>query len=75
MASSAKARLEADQPLEALHLAEVALAEDPRSRPALQAQLAALMLLAEREGGENFQLAGWLGHRIAEVERQLKVLD
>lgn len=75
VAASANARVEAGDALEALHLAEVALAEDPGSRPALQAQLDALEILARRDAGANFQVAGWLRHRIGAVKARLGAID
>jgi hypothetical protein len=49
----------------------VALAADPAHAGALEAQLAALQRLAEADAGANFQVAGWLRHRIAETKRAL----
>ena len=71
VAARARARAEAGAPLEALHLAEVALAAEPAHRGALEARLAALRLLEAEDGGSNFQVAGWLRHRIAETRRAL----
>lgn len=64
LVARAQAHVEVDEPLRALHLAEVALATEPGNRSALQAQLAALQLLAQRDARVNFQIAGWLRHRI-----------
>jgi len=70
VAARARARLDAGEILPALHLARVALAAQPGNRQALQVRLAALRaLLADNRG--NFQLAGWLRHRIAQTEAAL----
>ena len=58
--------------MEALYLTEVALAAEPGHRGALQARLAALMALAKTEGRSNFQVAGWLRHRIAATRAELE---
>jgi alkyl sulfatase BDS1-like metallo-beta-lactamase superfamily hydrolase len=72
LAERAAARVEAGEPLEGLHLAEVALAADPDHPGALRAQLAALERLAEERGRGNFQLEGWLRHRIGAVKARLE---
>jgi alkyl sulfatase BDS1-like metallo-beta-lactamase superfamily hydrolase len=64
VAERASVHVIAGEPLKALHLAEVALAADPKHAGALEAQLAALQRLAEEDAGTNFQVAGWLRHRI-----------
>ena len=64
VAARARGHVEKREPLRALHLAEIALAAEPGHRGALEAQLAALELLAERDAGGNFQIDGWLRHRI-----------
>jgi len=70
VAARARARLDAGEFLPALHLARIALAAEPTNRNALEVRLAALRaLLAENHG--NFQLAGWLRHRIAQTEAAL----
>jgi glyoxylase-like metal-dependent hydrolase (beta-lactamase superfamily II) len=71
LARRAQARVEAGEPVEALHLTEVALAAEPGHRPALQARLDALVALSRQEDRSNFQLAGWLRHRIAETQAEL----
>ena len=57
--------------MQALHLCDVALAAKPGHRPTLQARLAALNALAAKEGRSNFQVAGWLRHRIRETKAEL----
>jgi len=74
LAERAQRHLEAKRPLEALHLAEIALAGDPKSRAALAVQLAALQQLAAADAGANFQISGWLRHEIAAVEARLAAL-
>lgn len=70
VAARARARLDQGEILPALHLARAALAADPANRQALEVRLAALRaLLAENRG--NFQLAGWLRHRITQTESAL----
>ena len=71
LAERASVHVVAGEPLRALHLAEVALAADPDHAGALEAQLAALERLAERDAGANFQISGWLRHRIAATRRAL----
>ncbi len=66
----AQARVEAGDPVEALHLVEMALAADPESRPALEARLAALELLLEQSVGNHSEVF-WLRHRIATTRNQL----
>jgi hypothetical protein len=69
IASRAHEKLAAGAPLEAIHLAEVALAVEPAHRGALAASLAAHERL-EAES-ENFWLTSWLREQIAKLrERQ-----
>lgn len=56
-------------PVEALHLAEAALAADPRHRGALEASLAAHRALLA--GSVNFWETRWLEHQIRTLERSL----
>ena len=53
-------------PVEALHLAEAALAADPRHRGALEASLAAHHRLLA--GSDNFWETRWLEHAIRTLE-------
>jgi len=67
--AAAAARKVEQAPVEALHLAEAALAADPRHRGALAASLAAhRRLLAE---SVNFWETRWLESEIAKLERAL----
>jgi alkyl sulfatase BDS1-like metallo-beta-lactamase superfamily hydrolase len=67
----AKAALEKAEraPVEALHLAEAALAADPEHRGALEASLAAHRALRAR--ATNFWEVKWLEKELAKLERQL----
>ncbi len=56
-------------PVEALHLAEAALAADPKHAGALRASLAAHRTLLR--GTHNFWETRWLEHQIAELEATL----
>jgi alkyl sulfatase BDS1-like metallo-beta-lactamase superfamily hydrolase len=71
VAQRAQKRVASGQPLEALHLAEMALAAEPANRPALQAKQAALRLLLEQRGPHNFQEAGWLRAQLRQTETAL----
>lgn len=73
VAQRARKRLAAGEAVAAIHLAEMALAAEPASRPALEANLAAHeQLLAER-GGVNFWETGWLRYQIERTRRALTV--
>ena len=75
VAARARTRLAAGQAVAAIHLAEMALAAEPASRPALQAYLAAHEQLLEERGGENFWETGWLRHQIEHTRRALEGLS
>lgn len=68
LADRARARLDAGEPLEALHLAAVALGADPGNRPALTVKRDASQLLLERSGQSNLSETMWLRSEIAECE-------
>jgi glyoxylase-like metal-dependent hydrolase (beta-lactamase superfamily II) len=68
VAAAAQRRAEA-APVEALHLAEAALAADPKHRGALRASLAAHRALLPRSG--NFWETRWLEHEIRRLESAL----
>jgi glyoxylase-like metal-dependent hydrolase (beta-lactamase superfamily II) len=59
------------RPLQAVHLAEMALAAAPDNRAALEVQLAAHERLLQQGGEENFWEAGWLRYVIQETRRAL----
>lgn len=71
LAERAQARLDAGQPLEALHLTDVALGAQPDEPAALAVKLAATQALLERSGGTNLSETMWLRAEIAEVEQKL----
>lgn len=64
LAEKAKVRVAAGQPVEALHLTEIALAAEPDSRPAHEAALAAYEALLKANRGIHFDELGWLEGRI-----------
>jgi alkyl sulfatase BDS1-like metallo-beta-lactamase superfamily hydrolase len=68
VAERAHARLAAGEPLEAIRLAEVALAAAPRHAGAIDVSLAAHRRLESES--ENFWLAAWLRKQIAELEEK-----
>ncbi len=70
VAARARARLEAGEPLQALHLVEVAESRGPH-RAAGLVRIAALEALLAGDARNNFQLAGWLRHRIAAARAAL----
>jgi alkyl sulfatase BDS1-like metallo-beta-lactamase superfamily hydrolase len=65
--AAAAARHAKSAPVEALHLAEVALASDPRHRGAIEASIAAHRALLA--GSVNFWETRWLEKEIARLER------
>jgi len=71
VAARAQKRVAAGQPLEALHLVEMALAAEPANRPALRAKQGALRLLLEQRGPHNFQEAGWLRAALRQTDAAL----
>src|SRR5262245_5008529 len=71
LAERARRRVAAGQPLEALHLLDIALAAEPSNRPALEAKRDALRLLLRQRGDQNFQEAGWLNTNLRQVETTL----
>jgi len=71
LAARAASRLAADQPLEALHLTDVALAAVPDCRKAREVALAAHERLLERGGAENLSENRWLESEIAAARAML----
>jgi alkyl sulfatase BDS1-like metallo-beta-lactamase superfamily hydrolase len=69
IAARASAKLEAGEPLEAIHLAEVALSAAPTNTAALEAMIAAHVKL-EAES-ENFWLTQWLRKQLASYRATL----
>lgn len=74
VARRARERLAAGDAVEAIHLAEMAIAAEPASRLALEAYLAAHERLLEEHGGRNFWETGWLQHQVARTRRALEAL-
>ncbi|MGH8185960.1 MAG: MBL fold metallo-hydrolase [Steroidobacteraceae bacterium] len=69
IAKLAAQRVESGKYVEALHLTEMALAADPKHRPALEARLAALeRLLAQ---SQNSNERGWLNYSIRQTRAKL----
>ena len=71
LAERAGAKLAAGQPLEALHLTDVALGAEPGNAAALKVKLGATQLLLERSGGQNLSETMWLRSEIAATEQKL----
>lgn len=71
LAERGRARLEANQPLEALHLVAVALGAEPNNRAALTVKRDASQRLLEQSGQSNLSETMWLRSEIAEVEAKL----
>lgn len=71
LAERARARLDAGQPLEALHLVAIALGAEPRNRAALLVKKNASALLLEQSGQSNLSETMWLRSEIVEVEKAL----
>ena len=74
VAERAQRRLAGGAPVAAIHLAEIALAAEPASRPALEAYLAAHERLLEEGGGINFWETGWLRYQIERTRQKLAEL-
>jgi alkyl sulfatase BDS1-like metallo-beta-lactamase superfamily hydrolase len=72
VAVRARARLDGGQPLEALHLVDLALAADPRNRAALTVKLDATTEVLVRSGQDNFFEFGWLSGSIDETRELLE---
>ncbi len=71
VAERARQRLTAGEAVAAIHLAEMALAAEPASPPALEAYLAAHQYLLAERGGVNFWETGWLRYQIERTRRAL----
>jgi glyoxylase-like metal-dependent hydrolase (beta-lactamase superfamily II) len=71
LAEKAQAKLQADQPLEALHLVAIALGAEPDNRAALMVKKDASRILLERSGQANLSETMWLRAEIAEVDAKL----
>ncbi len=71
LAARAREKLDAGQPLEALHLVDIALGADPGERSALEVKRDASKLLLEQSGGQNLSETMWLRSEIADCEAAL----
>jgi glyoxylase-like metal-dependent hydrolase (beta-lactamase superfamily II) len=71
LAERAEAKLAAGQPLEALHLTDIALGAEPENPAALAAKLKATQRLLEESGGQNLSETMWLRSEIAQIEAKL----
>ena len=69
VAARAREKLDAGEPLAAIHLAEVALSAEPGHRGAIEASLAAHERL--EEASENFWLTSWLRRQRARLSERL----
>jgi alkyl sulfatase BDS1-like metallo-beta-lactamase superfamily hydrolase len=72
LAEQARAHVAEARPLEALHLTDIALSADPVHREARQAQIAALELLLERSGLENYSEVAWLRSELKAARSRLQ---
>lgn len=68
----ARSHLAAGAAIKAIHLAEMALAKDSRSRAALEVYLSAHEHLLAERGGVNFWETGWLRHQISRTRALLE---
>ena len=71
LAERAKARLDAGQPLEAMHLVDIALGAEPDNVPALEVKKAASEALLAASGGSNLSETMWLRSEIAAIDAKL----
>jgi alkyl sulfatase BDS1-like metallo-beta-lactamase superfamily hydrolase len=71
LAERARARLDAGQPLEALHLTAIALGAEPGNRTALTVKKGASQLLLEQSGQGNLSETMWLRSEIAGIDKVL----
>lgn len=69
--TAARARIDAGELVEAVHLLEMALAASPDHVGALQAFVAAHEALLRQPDAENFWLGGWLRHQITTTQTRL----
>ncbi len=67
----ARKYVEAQKPLEALHLVEAALVAEPANIDAAKVKLAATQILLDRSGRENFSEVRWLESEILRLNKQI----
>lgn len=72
LAARAERYLDRSEPLQALHLIELALVAEPASKRLLEAKLRAHLQLLEQSGGETFSEVQWLESEIAATRRALE---
>jgi len=71
LVARAKAHVDAERPLEALHLLDIALGAEPDNKDALTVKKAASQALLEASGGSNLSETMWLRSEIAEIDAKL----
>jgi len=71
LAERAQERLIQNQPLQALHLLEVALGAEPDCRSALAAKKAVIEVLRDSCGGVNMSETAWLENQLAQTQAAL----
>jgi alkyl sulfatase BDS1-like metallo-beta-lactamase superfamily hydrolase len=71
LAARARQKLDADQPLEAVHLLDIALGAEPSNAAALAVKKDALQRLLTLSGGSNLSETMWLKSEIAITEQKL----
>jgi alkyl sulfatase BDS1-like metallo-beta-lactamase superfamily hydrolase len=71
LAARAKQKVAANEPLEAIHLLDIALAVEPKHVDALNVKKDALQILLRESGGQNLSEVMWLKSEIAAVEAAL----
>jgi alkyl sulfatase BDS1-like metallo-beta-lactamase superfamily hydrolase len=71
LATRARLKLDANQPLEALHLLDVALGAEPAHAASLSVKKDALQLLLQQSGSSNLSETMWLKSEIAAVDAAL----
>lgn len=71
LVARAKAHVAAGQPLEALHLVDIALSAEPADADALRVKKAALERLAATSAGSNLSETMWLKAEIADADARL----
>jgi alkyl sulfatase BDS1-like metallo-beta-lactamase superfamily hydrolase len=69
LAERALARLSAGEPVEAMHLLEVALDADPQDTSAKNAKREVLKVLLDRAGGINLSEVMWLRSELAALDQ------
>jgi len=75
VAERSRARTDGGDPVEGIHLAEIAVGGDPGSAEAVDALLHAHEVLLAEVEGRNFWETGWLRTEIRRLRRQLRDLN